>query len=312
MNESKSHFLIGSKFYTYFEGDTEATVYRLVKYKESKDYYTLVNLLDGKYRYVEGRELRGTDSKFTMLNPDGLMSFTIVTMDDGSKDVIVCVHDIHDLNGIPKCVCRQCAEDIFINKTTIYNGNNFHIGISISQESCPQNVNYGVFLACSEANHMVATSVYLDDTMDDFKKYIFPGINLKKFDLVLKNTQAKIEHDYNGNVHGACGSLTELLEQNMFMHDFHTSFNVHELYIDIKDGDERIDDKYFDEFAKYIAKPVTETYVLKYSRDFSLDKIKRDYILVNPLINQNKNIYVVGYDLKDEKFYTGDHYNELK
>ena len=306
--------IIGTKFYTYFDNDIEATIYRLINYKESKGYYTLMNVADHKVRTLSEEELCGRDSKFTLLNPDGLMTFTIVKMDDvNAKDVIIGLHDNPKDTNIyePLAVCRQCVEDIFVNKTSVYDGTNFSIGISVSRDTCPANVDIRTFLACNSAEHMVTTAIYLDDTMEDIERYIFPGINIRKFNNVLGNTKAYMDYNSKGRILGTVGTIKELMELNNFMADFHRVFKVAELYLSIEEGQEHLDLGGAIELEKYVGEKITQTYVLKYSREFRLDSIKRKYVLVYPLANNyTKSVYVIGYDTVDDRTFVADKYQE--
>ena len=86
-------FFIGTKFYTYEDDNEEPTIYRLIRYKESKKLYSLKNIETKEIIRVNEEELVGKYSKYTRLNHDALMSFSIVEMPDKMiKDVVICIH----------------------------------------------------------------------------------------------------------------------------------------------------------------------------------------------------------------------------
>ena len=290
-------FFIGTKFYTYEDDNEEPTIYRLIRYKESKKLYSLKNIETKEIIRVNEEELVGKYSKYTRLNHDALMSFSIVEMPDKMiKDVVICIHpENENINSYPACICRQCEEDLFINKTSVYNGRNFSVGISVTKDTCPSNVNYALFLTANIVKYMVATAVYMDDSMSDFEEYIFNGINIKKFDSILFNTSSYMRNN-NPKLLGLCTSVKELMDTNFFIRDFRSVFNIKDLDIEIRDNQEFLLGEDLEKFEKLVGEKIQKTFIVKYSKYFSLSSLKVEYELIYPTLeNKSNNIYVIGY-----------------
>ena len=318
--------LIGTKFYTYYDNDTEATVYRLTRIKstEKDTIYTLTNVNTGKIRRLTSEELIGEDSKFVMLNPDGILNFSIVSLKYGNvdKDVIVSLHRTSELKEfVPAVVCRMMIEDMFINQTVLHDKfKQFYIGMSLTPQTCPSNVSFENILQCKEVLWMASTSVYLDDTLEDLKKYIFPGINIKKFDKVLNTIKMSIEKE-TPSIKGACSSVYDLLYYNHFIKDFESAFGIVRIPgfdVDIFNraieiGDTDNIDRYCKVIGNITHEDVCALFPVRYNRDIRLSDIRRSYILVRPEKTYDEDpidtgLYIVAYDVKDTTVYPNGSY----
>lgn len=303
-NSNPGSRMLGTKFYTYHGDDTKATVYRLIKYKDSNKTYSLQNVDTSEIIHITEDELTCNESEFVMLNPDGILNFIIVSVgaDNKSKDVLVVLHrkENGEISSTPYAVCRQGIEDIFINNTLAKKDNNLYIGASISRDTCPENIDFNIILACNEIVWIATTAVYFDDGLEDFNKYLFSGVNIKKFDTVLLNEANKITNGYQ-NVKGSCRSMMELLTSNSFMHDFHSAFNILEVSFTINPEQETLLEQQHYMFEIALTRRIGNTYVTPYSRDIDLSQINRSYVLCT--YNSSPDIYIIGYDELDDKTY---------
>ena len=271
--------------------------------------------------FINEEELKS----YTRLNPDALLSFCIVKVQD-MEDVIVFMYrykeEISNNDSIPYCVCRQNITDLFTNTIT----KNTNYGMSISKDTKPVDVNFKNILACDDIESTKNVAVYMDDTLDDILSFI----KCKAFDnalysLRLDYIKYKVKEPYrmypdkekedkkiidkkiktllNSECHlvnGYCKSLRELLEYNNFMYDFHAGFKIFPVNLDfsyIEKGAVSLTPKHAEQLSDLICKNITSTLVLKYSKYIDMDKISKDYILVSDV---NENLYIVSYNYTDD------------
>ena len=297
--------IVGLKLYRYDEENDEIIVYRILHYKENQKVYRVYNLNTDKIESFTEEEIYDP-TKFVVLNPDGFLTFSIVDMNKTNKvkDVLVCLHKRNETaDQLPYAVCRQCMQDIFIEQTILKTTNLTTVGCSVSKESIPTNADYNAVLVYEKLRWMVITAVYLDDSLNSIAKYIFPGINIKKFDQVLLRTKewAKINMM---NTRGFSDSVYDLLKDNRFINDFRTAFDTLILDFNIdKDLSSSTGYQMFlykeqlDIFRKQLCNnKITITYVMPYSKEIDLDEIQRNYVLAQS--KDNDDIFVIGYDLQ--------------
>lgn len=281
----------GSKFYRYLDGQDHPDIIRLLNIDYDKG---VVKFLDS-----QGNKSKNTydyiSKNFKMLAPDGLIIISHVNMPDGNEDVIVALkafpksdEEWNNVSDMPYAICRQMSADVFSNTFDVENP---IIGISISQDSCPANVDYRVMLACTGLNYSRMIAVYLDDTLDK----ILSLFDNKIFDKVFETTICPRW----GDTKGCCHSLEELLRTNEFMFDFRKCFHVTEVPFGITEEDvksEQLSEPNTQFLANELKVNIAETYLIEYSRDIDFSKIKRKYVLVSSANDGFAKVYVVGYD----------------
>lgn len=281
----------GSKFYRYLDGQDYPEIIRLLNIDYDKG---IVKFLD-----VDGNKKKSSyeyiAKNFKMLAPDGLISFNHVNMPDGNEDVIVALKafpktdkEWDNMSDMPYAICRQMSADVFSNTFDVEHP---IIGISISQDTCPANVDYGVMLACTGLNYSRMIAVYLDDTLDK----ILSLFDNKIFDKVFEN----VIYPRWKDTRGCCQSLEELLRTNKFMFDFRKCFRVIEVPFIITEDDvqsEQLCELNTNFLANELKINITETYLIEYSRDIDFSKFKRKYVLISSADNGFSKVYVVGYD----------------
>lgn len=224
---------------------------------------------------------------YTKLKPDAYITFSIVTLEQNMKDIIVSMHrrkDIDDGIQTPYAACRQSILDLFANQ--IIKDDRYYIGCSMSKDTCPPDVEYEIILSCNSINKMYMVSAYIDDSLEDWLKVI----PVSKFDEVLRNINGKID-----NVHGYSETLKDLLETNCFMYDFHKGFNIDTVPFEVKYNEVTLEldsnqTTYLEDLYK---NEMFKTYVIKFTKEISLDKIKRYYVLIS---DSNKDLYIIAYD----------------
>lgn len=281
----------GFKFYKW--EDEKPEVLRLKRIYKTKNEATLYDENDK----IVTLSIKDLEDNYRGIRSDGLITFCIVKMPDGSEDVIVGLQGYEKLAtvenpGLPYAICRQLVQDIFSNMAQFGNlahTNQMILGMSISQDTCPPNIPFESLLAADEIIYSKSVYVYLDDNIDTILKFI----NKNKYDKVLKSLKEKM------NIESVSSSLKDLLLTNKFFYDFRSCFNIKEIPFHINDDDETLNDGNTVYLSKELNEDIVNTYVLKYSKEINLNDIVRDYILVSPIEDEQtrkNNVFIVGYD----------------
>lgn len=281
----------GSKFYRYLDGQDHPEIIRLLN----------VNYDKGIIKYLDSNGEKKKDSykfiteNFKMLAPDGLINFSHVSMPEGNEDVIVALKafpktdkEWENMSNLPYSICRQMVADVFASS---FNPDDPIFGVSISQDSCPANVDFNLMLACTGLNYTRMVAVYLDDTLDKILSLFDNRIFDKVFETVINPRWQDTK--------GVCKSLEELLRTNNFMYDFRKCFNIKEVPFVITESDiesEQLDDLNTSFLANELKTNISETYLIRYARDIDFSKFKRKYVLVSSADNGFSEVFIVGYD----------------
>jgi len=269
----------------YYKADEEGNI-EIIRVQKIKTGSIIV--LDDKKERHSISEIELDD--YTRLKPDAYITFSIVTLEQNMRDIIVSMHRRKDIDeGIeaPYAACRQNILDIFANQ--IVKNDTYYIGCSMSKDTCPSDVDFGIIIACNSIHKMYMVSAYIDDRLTDWLD-IVPS---KQFDTVLVNIFGNIA---NANLQGYSKTLKELLEVNCFMYDFHKGFNIDQVPFNIKYNEDTFEldfkqTKYLEDLYKV---EISRTYVAKFTKEISLSKIKRYYVLINDM---NDNLFVIAYDM---------------
>lgn len=278
----------GSKFYRFEEGSETPEVIRIrnVDYDKNIVKYTDSNNKKCKINYTE------LNSKYKMLAPDGLVSISIVQVDQ-NPDVIVALKafpkndkEYNIMNNLPYAICRQMVTDFFSLGSAV-SEDDIIFGVSVSQDTCPANIDYNLMLACTGLDFNKMIAVYLDDTLDT----ILSLFDNSRFDKVFESLSEK----YHG-VKGIVKSLRDLLVENNFMYDFRKCFKIIEIPFSIDEETEGLNSANIDYLMKELKVNIIETYVVRYDRTIDLSKIKRSYVLATSAQENHEHVYLIGYD----------------
>lgn len=278
----------GSKFYRFEEGSETPEVIRIrnVDYDKNIVKYTDSNNKKCKINYTE------LNSKYKMLAPDGLVSISIVQVDQ-NPDVIVALKafpksdkEYNTMNNLPYAICRQMVTDFFSLGSSV-SEDDIIFGVSVSQDTCPANIDYNLMLACTGLDFNKMIAVYLDDTLDT----ILSLFDNSRFDKVFESLSEK----YHG-VKGIVKSLRDLLVENNFMYDFRKCFKIIEIPFSIDEETEGLNSANIDYLMKELKVNIIETYVVRYDRTIDFSKIKRSYVLATSAQENHERVYLIGYD----------------
>lgn len=287
MSNNKPHKLYtGSKFYRYIDGCEQPDVIRVRNVDYDKKIVKYFDADGNKRKCSYDTLIRD----YKMLAPDGAISFSIVSVND-SKDVIVAIkafsktkEDFTRDNNMPYAICRQMVMDVF---SANVDTENLILGVSMSQDTCPANVDFNLMFACTGLDYTRMVNVYLDDTLDT----ILNLFDNRMFDKVLEGLCLN-----NPNVKGMCISLVNLLTENNFMYDFRKCFKIMELPFAIDLETEGLSHENTNFLSKELKVDILETYVVEYSRTIDTSKFKREFILATSAQEGFSKVYIVGYD----------------
>ena len=191
-----------------------------------------------------------------MLNPDGYVTFNIVTIgnkEDGKpvQDVVVTLHRLKDLNTgnkVPYAVCRQNVINTY-STVIMKHSTDWEVGMTMSVETIPEGIDYNIMTACNTCDKVIAVAAYLDDNLEDILGLVKPK-DLHEYDFVLNelykdhiNNIPKLfrEEACKAPIHkGYCRYLAQLLDYTDFMYDFERAFGIAKIN-DIEINDECIE-----------------------------------------------------------------------
>lgn len=270
----------------------ENEIIRITRIK-NRDTVSIKNIVTGNCDKITIEDLK---HKYVKLNPNGFITFSLADLDNDIKDVM-CIflrrEDIDNNISTPYAVCRQNILDLFANQ--IYAGKQVFMGISISKDTCPKNIDFNMTLACNGLNRTETIAVYYEDTMDDILSFVNSSI----FDQVLKTNKNKIiKLMRNEKIKGFNSSLKQLVEENDFMYDIHKGFHIYELPFELHESKNLLSLKekgYIEN--EIIRKPISSILVSKYTKYIKLDHIQREYFLA---VDKNKKLFIIAYDINDD------------
>lgn len=255
---------------------------------------------------------------YTKLKPDGFLTFNIVSLKDTLKDVIVTVTretDVELGKTIPYAVCRQCVVDLFAKQLSPDNVD--YAGISISQDTCPADVDFSNYFACDKILSSEVVSFYIGDKISnilhilkDKDEYdsILDNLHLDHCKYLAGNNKFITEsYRRKKEIDGYCTTLDDLLRMNNFEYDLETAFGVIPLDLEyLKDDGSGIAmmDKVSNSatlsplgkelLSSILLLQIDKSIVLKFDKDIDLSAIKRKYCLIT---DKDYNVYLVAYTI---------------
>ena len=293
----KANIHPGSKFFRYSDTDEEPEIIRIKDIDKEKN---KIKYFDSKWKTLS-MDYKELSDNYKMLRADGMIMFSIVKVGD-LRDVIVALKgfnmDKKFDDSLPYAICRQSISDFFSNMHNKIN-QIFTAGVSVSQNTCPANIDFRLMAICDSVEYSRAVAIYLDDSLQDILRFI----RMKKFDDVLvslKTSSIKRIRENSGLIAvGYCDTIKELLTANNFMYDFRQCFNIIEVPFHIDGNLDELDMKNVLFLEKEFNANIMETYMIKYTREIDLKTIKRDYVLITSAEDDYKDIYILGYDKAD-------------
>ena len=288
-NKNIHKIYTGSKFYRYIDGQDDPEVIRIRNIDYDKNLVKFMNSNNDKMKMSYDI----LSKNYKMLAPDGLISFSCVQVNE-NPDVIIALkpfpkteEDYAKMNNLPYAICRQMVTDFFANTGPSIEFEDAILGVSVSQDTCPANIDFNLMLACSSLDFTKMVAVYLDDTLED----ILSLFDNSRFDAVFEELSKRYP-----NIKGIVNSLEVLMRANDFMYDFRKCFKIVEIPFAVNEETEGLSKENIDYLSRELKVNIVETYIIRYSRTIDLSKIKRDYILASSAQEEHKHVYLVGYD----------------
>lgn len=284
----------GSKFFRFVNDQLEMIrVYKVDDKKQQVRYFTAE-------KEKKSMSVDYLLNNYKRLAPDGMIIVSVV-MTGEVRDVIIALKNLRtNVGNLPDVVCRQGIYDVFSHITN-RDENTIYVGISMSQDSCPADINFQDTLACTSKkdDSELPIFVYLDDSLDE----ILSLFSHKRYDDAIKECSLSLKGSIKDkNIIGTTMSLRELLEYNNFMYDFRRCFKIMELPFHIDAETEGLSQENILYMEKELQVNIMETYVMGYSREIDLKSIKRDYMLVVSAADKFDKVYICGYDTTDTKY----------
>ena len=226
-------------------------------------------------REIHAEEL----SEYSLLKPNGNISFNIVTIDK-DKDLydIIIMAGKQDDNKDYAC-CRQIIVNPFSESIGFRS-----YGLAISRESCMGKIDYDKIKSCNGVVSTLNINVY----RDDFKSSIYPLIDsfMRKGDKVLQNLSKR----YSKRYMGMNTSVKMLMNNTKFWDEYDRMFNIKHLPTKIeKNNLDPIQLQYLESLISYL---MGDIIVIPYWYDININAISSDYIFVRDV---TEKLYIISY-----------------
>lgn len=303
-------FFINTRFYKYVE-DTVIEL-KIVKFYNAEK--CKCKVIKGPDTGIEiNIPIKTLQDEYTMLSNDGIIIFNIVKINDTLDDVMVTVFRSEDMIkgiNIPNVVCRQCVLDLFAKMIDPNKAD--YVGLSISKETCPADIEFENFLACESIKHSVVLAYYIGDTLDDilslFKHNEFDStlhcLFINHCDSFLKTNPAMADYlRRKGEADGYVQNISDLLKLNNFEYDLYRTFNIIPTTLDSEHFTDGVLSKLAEKVLSEILRAkIYKSLVIKYDKDIDLEAINKKYCLVS---DKNGTVYIVAY------FVNGTYYTNI-
>ena len=287
--------VIGTK-YQIFEGN-DFKVRRLIKIKN--DSYVLRENDGGDY-VVSSKELA---DKYVRLTPDAFLNIMITkepTFESTAvQDVYFCVNrasDIYAAITSPALILRQNIYSKFKNITSSLFGDVW-IGecVTVVNSSKEELAEFMTFEEITK-QHSVAT--YLDDSEKDILECI-PN----KFKKDINATLVCIKESMPEMCKGCAETLEQLWEENDFIGNYKSIFNITQIDFPIylgkeslnSNGDIKLNTKQKQRLEDMLRRYISNVRVIKYDKDIDISKIVHvQHVVVS---DSDNKIYLIAYDV---------------
>lgn len=245
---------------------------------------------------------------YKILESIGVITFSIVKVHE-NEDVVVTLVRKNDIKlglSVPCVICRQSVTDFFYNLLANVEDHGL-VGVSVSERTCPTNINYSHLLACDDIVYSNMVNIYYDDTIDSILKCI----PINKYNACLTTLFNKhIESSGNPTLKlknedkGWCKNIRDLLIMNNFWIDVDQAYQITDVDFKI---DEHIIEKKDESGANYNSLApdvmrflsstfqlnIVDTIVIKYYYDIDLAEYHNEnYILLR---DSTEKLYLVTY-----------------
>lgn len=291
--------IIGTKYQIFEEGKLK--VRRVIRAKDDDTYVLKEKGIDQNF-IITNKELA---DKYIRLTPDAFLNIMIVKEpaydNENIQDIYFCVNRAVDITmGVqePSLILRQNIYSKFKNIDSALFGD-IWIGecatiINSSKEELVELMTFEEIIK----QHSVAT--YLDDSEEDILACI-PNKFKKDIDATLVSIKSSMPEMCKGTTDG----IKQLWDENDFMGNYKSLFNITQIDFPIVLGSESIDIngdiilnlKQKQRLEDILRRYISNIRVIKYDKDIDISKIVNVQHVV--VCDSENKIYLIAYDVDD-------------
>lgn len=245
---------------------------------------------------------------YKILESIGVITFNIIKVRENEDVVVTLVRKTDIKMGLsaPCVICRQSVTDFFYNLLSNVEDHGF-VGVSVSERTCPTNINYSHLLACDDIVHSNMVNIYYDDTIDSVLKCIPIG----KFNSTLTtlfNKHAKASGNPTVKLKkedkGWCRDIKDLLVMNNFWIDVDQAyqitdvdFKIDEHIVEKKDEAGATYNSFTPDVMRFLSSTfqinIVDTIVVEYYYDIDLSEYHNEnYVMLR---DSEEKLYLVTY-----------------
>lgn len=294
-NNNNHSQILGEKFQIYI--DDELRIRRIIKIK-NEECFVLKDTKSGETIIISKNDLY---DKYVKLTPDAFLNIMITKEESYSNiednDVYFCVNRSCDLvhgSTIPSLLLRQNIYSRFKNQFAT--NNDIYVGDCLTIVNSEKN-DIKESMTFKEIKKSYSIAMYIDDTVDDIIECIS-----SKFKKEINTLLKKLKDNAMFNIKGFNDNIESLLEENDFIGNYYSLFNITKIDFPIilgkesynDEGDIILNDKQHKAIEDLLRKYITNIKVIKYDKDIDISKIVSiDHVMV---CDSNNEIFLIAYE----------------
>lgn len=294
-NNNNHSQILGEKFQIYI--DDELRIRRIIKIK-NEECFVLKDTKSGETIIISKNDLH---DKYIKLTPDAFLNIMITKEESYSNiednDVYFCVNRSCDLvhgSTIPSLLLRQNIYSRFKNQFAT--NNDIYVGDCLTIVNSEKN-DIKESMTFKEIKKSYSIAMYIDDTVDDIIECIS-----SKFKKEINTLLKKLKDNAMSNIKGFNDNIESLLEENDFIGNYYSLFNITKIDFPIilgkesynDEGDIILNDKQHKAIEDLLRKYITNIKVIKYDKDIDISKIVSiDHVMV---CDSNNEIFLIAYE----------------
>lgn len=296
MKKNSNHSqILGEKFQIYI--NDELRIRRIIKIK-NEECFVLKDIKSGETIIISKNDLY---NKYVKLTPDAFINIMITKEESYSdiedNDVYFCVNRSCDLvhgSTIPSLLLRQNIYSRFKNQFAT--NNDIYVGDCLTVVNSEKN-DIEESMTFKEIKKSYSIAMYIDDTVDDIIECIS-----SKFKKEINTLLKKLKDNAMSNIKGFNDNIESLLEENDFIGNYYSLFNITKIDFPIilgkesynDEGDIILNDKQHKAVEDLLRKYITNIKVIKYDKDIDISKIVSiDHVMV---CDSNNEIFLIAYE----------------
>lgn len=288
------HF--GSKYYTYKK--EERFAFRPIEVNDDQVLVRNVNQDKVTTTFVPRTFL---EQLTVEVLPDALLDIMITEYEDGRKDVYTWVFRIDAIAANKLEAALMLRQDVIShlkNEYMLNNDSQIIVGECLTAMNNPTDDKLMDFAEYHRVVKDHSVSVYLSDTTEDILG-CFPESFLEDVNDVLADL-AKLN---SNQIQGYCENIKQLFEENDFIANYRSLFNIQQVDYPIilgsesynQDGDIVLNGKQHEMLENMLRKKITNVKVLEYDHDIDIKSIvNQKHILVS---DKTEKIFLITFDI---------------